>query len=329
LVLEVELGSNQAMRPSRIDEERAAEQFHPALAGGASQEHDATAGSGLEIQTPLFGKAAACGSSVQAVGVALAGRSDVAGRPFLQVREGRGQEAAPDFGLPQAVERLDGGLKAGFAGRDEDGDDAEAEAQANDAAEGIRFVVRTLETGVIVELRVSGQADGPPVFQEGVEDRRGHNAGAWPGLNEAAVQGNGGKNLDFLSVGQDQVFDHVESVEFDGVLGEVGQIPAGRGRGSAHATTAIKGAATEQNAADGAQRRHGVAALVTEALLDGASAEFAQVARQSQPAAGVKDAILDVVGHAACATWPAGMVRPIHAIQALAQSAVEPALHGA
>ena len=156
---------------------------------------------------------------------------DVAGRLRLQRRHTVVGKARPDFGLPPAIERFDGGLQAGLPRWGEDGGEAEPEAQAHHAAHGIAMLMRALEDIVVIELDVAGKADRAPVREQELYGAfRGHLQDG-PGPDQAAVEGDHGQHFDVgAAAPQVQALDDVDAIEFDLALGDRGQVPSPVGR---------------------------------------------------------------------------------------------------
>jgi hypothetical protein len=75
-------------------------------------------------------------------------------------------ETSPDFGLPAAVEVLDGRLESTLLGRREDRNDPEPQAGLHDAAERTLPVMAPLKDGVVVELDIGGQSEFAPMLYE-------------------------------------------------------------------------------------------------------------------------------------------------------------------
>src|SRR5580765_6748667 len=116
----------------------------------------------LEIQVPGGRDGAPGGRAVDAERGPVPHGRDVTGGLRLPRGHTLEGEARPDFSLPPAIERFDGGLQAGLPRRGEDGGEAEPEAQAHHAAHGVAMLMRTLEDIVVIELDVAGKADRAP-----------------------------------------------------------------------------------------------------------------------------------------------------------------------
>lgn len=281
---------------------------------GASQEDDASHGRCLQVERPRVGEGKSSGSVEDELAMSFSGGVDVSAGAFAQVVEGVWEEAIPDFGLPESVEGFDGGLEAGFARRGKDGRDAEAQAQADDASQGIGKIMWSLEAGVVVELSVSGQADEPPVFEEAVEDDVGDDALVRPGSVETAMEGDAGEDVDIVAAWQSESFDDVEGIEFDAFVGEIGEIPPSWRRRPSDAFSAIEESASMEDASDGADGGSELAGLAQKEL-DGQGAAFAEIAGGEQ-GADFNDAHFDVVLESSGASWQGGSIAPVDAIEA-------------
>jgi hypothetical protein len=157
------------------------QQFQGAVIVGSAKKHQASLGMALQVQSPVGSDGAPWRGGFGARCMSLAGSSDVAVGAFLESAQGRMLEASPHFGLPTAIEAFDGGLEAGFARRDENGNHLQAEAKADDATQGIGIKVGTLKARVIVELSIRRQAKGSPMAQNEFQSVGGTNGLARPG----------------------------------------------------------------------------------------------------------------------------------------------------
>src|SRR6476659_2758823 len=130
-----------------------------AVFGRAPDVDHLAAGRRLEIQVAGGRDGASGRRAVDAERGAVPHGRDVAGRLRLQRRYTVVGKARPDFGLPPAIERFDGGLQAGLPRWGENRGEAKPEAQAHHATHGITMLMRALEDIVVVELDVARQAD--------------------------------------------------------------------------------------------------------------------------------------------------------------------------
>lgn len=123
-------------------------------------------------------------------------------------------EPTPDLLLPAAVEVLSRILHAGFPRGREDGGDAEAGTQPDDASQRITMLMRALKAVVVVELRVGRQAEFPPVGLQVRDDGASGKRGPRPSPWKRGVNRGDGQDFDFRAIGQIQPFDDVKAVEF-------------------------------------------------------------------------------------------------------------------
>ena len=183
--------SNQTANPVRGRQVGPSQQFDDAAIVGASQVDDAADRMGLQIERPRGRKDASFRSGVRARSVTTSSGGDIAFGTRLKFLESGGIEALDDLALPESVERFDGGLEAGLARRREDGSDAQSEAKADDASEGIGKIMGPLKARVVVELSVGRQAVLSPTLQQSLEDEVGGDVETRPGIDEPAVKGDG------------------------------------------------------------------------------------------------------------------------------------------
>ena len=145
-------------------------------------------------------------------------------------------ETLPEFGLPQAVEALDGGLEAGLARRGKNGHHALGQAKADQPTEAANGAGRACKTGVIVHLQINRSSPPPPVRPEnGGDGLHPPTRGRRFGQHQLAPQGNGIEHLHRTLAAQLQSLHHVELVEFRPTGADLGQIPPRRRRGIAPA----------------------------------------------------------------------------------------------
>lgn len=323
--IEVDLGADQAVGPAVVHGERAAEDRDAPAGVGASDEDGASGDGGRRVGRPARGEGPpgdGVGQSPMPEAVGL----DVAVGDGGKVEEGAVSEAIPHLLLPEAVEAFDRGLEAGLPRGDEDRRDAQGQAEPCDAAEAVLGVV-TGEDGVVVELRVDGKAEFPPVPGQRALDEAGGDQVGGPGANQAGVERDGVQDFDAEAALDDQAFHGVEAVHLGGKGGGVGEVPgAGRGR-AADAPASVEQAAAFEDATDGADVGRGVAAF-PERAMDRFGAVLAQIAvaeftaqRGDETFGGARGA----VGGASRAARPVGEVEEV---QPAAAGTVEPSLDG-
>jgi hypothetical protein len=311
--LEFDFGSDESAKPVRCGEIGMAQDVEVAAIVGAAKVDETAFRECLQVERPWFGKSGAQWGAQCLLVMVLSGRVDVSAGTVAKVVEGIVREAEPDLFLPESVEGFDGGLEAGFVRGSKNGRDAEAQAEADDAADGIGKIMWSLESRVVVELCVGGQAEESPVFDEAIENDVGDNALVRPGCGEMAVEGHAGEDVDVGAVGQVQAFDDVEGVEFDAFVCEVGEIPTARRRRATDANSAIEDSASFEDASDGAKGGSDLAGVDQEAV-DGDGAAFAEVAG-GELGPDLNDAFLDVVSGSASASRRGRLIVEFDAIK--------------
>jgi hypothetical protein len=329
--VQVHLGPDQAVGPPRIDRETPAQQLHFSAGRRAPQEHQPAAWRCLQVQPPLARERPPRRGRLDAGRRSLPCSQHVPARLTLQPRQRLVVEAGPHLGLPAAVEALDGRLEPGLTGRDKHWHDLQAEAGSGHAADRVRAGVRAVEEGVVVELRIGGQANVLPVLRQGLHDGFGRN-GTFPRPrgDQAAMQGHAVENLDLDAAPDDQPFHDVEAVEFRAPAGHVRQIPPPRWRWSPDTVAVVERSPPLQDAADGSRGRRVRDALGQQRAVDRLGAELTEVAGVPELLADAQDEVLQLAFRPVDGRGQAaGAVAPIHPIQALASGATDPALHGA
>ena len=127
----------------------------------------------------------------------------------------------PNFALPQAIEPFDGILQTRLARRRKHWDDAQRQTQAGDATHRVGIVVCPLEHIIVVKLGVVGEPVGSPAPQQrlygGSRSALPHD----PGIGQRAMQADTGQQADQRTVGNLQVLNEVEAVEFCFATGRV------------------------------------------------------------------------------------------------------------
>lgn len=250
-----QLAAHQAVGPVALDEDGFPEQAKASPPVGAAQKDDACLlGRPRDGSRP--GVARWGGLSVGRMPLPV--RGDLGTGTLLQGAQMGVPPAVPDLALPEVVEVFDVGLKAGFARRGEDRDDAQTQAKMHHPAQAAGLGVRSLKAGVVVELGEVGTIVGAPVSGHGGEDGVGRAIGARPALGQPAVQRQGIEDIAQRTVFEDQAFHEIEGVEFGTVVGHGGQIPAGRGWRAALTTRAGEAGARDK-AGQGAGRGGGQA----------------------------------------------------------------------
>jgi hypothetical protein len=317
------------MLPQRVYLEGTTQQLNLPLPVAATQEDQPPLGVRLQVQTPVprEGPTPRCGLDPNCRTLPMC--RHIAGRLYLQPLQRRMVEPCPHFGLPQAVEALDGPLEAHLPGRNKHGHDSQAQADTRHTANGVGVNLRPLEERVVVELRVVRQADRPPVLHQGFHHESGRNCGrVRPGHHQAAVQGDAIENLDRSASTNDQPLDQVEAVQFGTPVRDPGQVPTRTGRGTTDSPTAVQGSASLQDQADRANGRRIGQATGEPRAVDGGCPELAEVTGLTQLLAEGQHQVLPLpLGAIDRRGQATRVVGPVHAIEALSLGAFDPALH--
>jgi hypothetical protein len=199
-------------------------------------------------------------------------------------------EATPNLGLPESIEAFDVGLEADFPRRGEDGNNAQTQAQADDLADDVWAVMRSLEAGVIVELGEGGQAVFLPKGAQALEGKSGGEAWGDPSGHLRAQEAFGGVGVNEAETFDGQILNAIEGVDLGALESDGGQMPARGGRWAADAGFGVEPTAAQQNARDGAHRRQRrIGEAKAEGLADGNWADEAKIAVQGQRSAQLAD----------------------------------------
>lgn len=250
LMSEVHFAAHESMWPIAIDREGSAEEIDVAVLSAAAQKDHSAFERGAEVELEAFGEAAPLGCEFSAGGGLGAIGCDIACRDARQGFDIGEVVALPDLALPQSIEAFDGILEARLARWGEDRDHSECQTQPADTSDGVRELMRSLEYCGVVKLRISGQPVTAPALNQGLQRRPSAGPLHDPGLGQCAVQASAGEYIDKGAVGDLQVFNEIEAIEFGSPTGQIGQIPAlGRCRPALSVHT-IKRAATRKHSVD-------------------------------------------------------------------------------
>ena len=157
LMYEVNFAAHQSMHPTAIDREDFAEQMDAAVIVGPADKDHRTLEWGAEVEREAPRKASPVGRGFSpGSGFAAIGRNVALGNG-RQARDIGKVVALPDLALPKSVEAFDRVLEARLARRGKHGDDLEGQTQPADAPDRVGKLMRPLEDGIVVELRVAGQ----------------------------------------------------------------------------------------------------------------------------------------------------------------------------
>ncbi len=290
--IQIDLGSNQSMRPVLIHKQAMAQNAYPALLACAAQKDDTAVRMSLKIESPRSGKRPACGCPLYAAAQMTAVGRNVSSRLNLQGSQRLVMKSLPDFCLLAGIEALDGSLKAGFPWRRKDWGHPQAQTKPGDPPDGIWKMVGSLKAGVVVELHTNRKAKYSPMLSEGVNDFGSRYAGIWPRGYQAAMERDTVEDIHMGAAFDHQVFDHIEAVKFAVSLGHISQVPAGRRRLMTNPASAIKNSPALQdppNSASGGRVRH---ATTKQLSMNCRSAIFTQVAHLFKLAANHQHKVL-------------------------------------
>lgn len=191
----------------------------------------------------------------------------------------------PDFLLPQMVEALIEILRPMLARRRKDRGDSQRQAKADDLPQHIRMRVRSLEARVVVELGIGRATVRPPVGLQPLTEPARAQGGTDPRASDRAPQGPGGQHVQPGTGFQREVFDDIKGVQFRRACRHVGQIPARRRGGAAHAPHGIQRPMRFEHTPDGAQARSSAfGSFGEQSIEDGLCANESQVALTEFPA---------------------------------------------
>jgi hypothetical protein len=165
--VQVNLSSDQTMRPVVIHRKAVPQKANLSLLVSPAQEDNVAVRACLEVQLPAIGKRVSCRSLLDASSESVAVGSHVPGRLCLHGRHRVIMKALPDFSLPAGIVAFDCRLKASLLNRDKDRDDSQAQAKSHDTADRVPKLMSPLETGVVIELSVSRKPKDAPTLGEG------------------------------------------------------------------------------------------------------------------------------------------------------------------
>jgi hypothetical protein len=327
--VEVELATDEAVRPELVDGEGVAEQADLATIIGSSEEDDLACGMSLKVLPPRLGEGLPEGGCQDAFGGSGSCGGNESGGLILKSLQGVEMEASPDLGLPAAVVALDGGLEAGLARGSEDGGHLQGEAKTGDTAEVIGILMGSLEPRVVVELGVAGQTDLTPVFEQCQGSALRRDGRSWPRGCQAAVKGDGIKDFDVDSAFNDKAGDDVDAIALDLTGADPRQVPTARRGWAPRPSTTIQNSPPLQDATDRANRGDLALSLLDQFSPDRDITVLSQIACLLEFSAKFENLFLgilaDPIGRLAQRTGK--VVRPVHAIQPLFLGAINPAVN--
>lgn len=237
----------------------------------------------------------------------------------------------PDLLLPEPIKVFDHGLEARLERRREDWSNAQCEAKTHDAPDDLRMVMAALETHIVVELRVSGQAVLAPVGAQGIKNKRSRSHLRGPGGNVRSPKRPCGKDLEQPETFHPQVFDHVKGVYLGELLRGRGKIPARRWRGPTNPMVIIEQTVAAKNTSDCPHTGHNAEMrLAEEHLVNGLRTNEPQGAiGRELPAQGADLPFQDGLRLIGDSSWSVRASLPIHARQRLVAGSIQPSRYRA
>jgi hypothetical protein len=319
--VQIELASNQAMLPVRIDFEAVGQDAGVALVIRTADEDDL----GIDASgKTLRGPEGARGSGLLAILRLEVMGDDEAFGAVLQTGAGSVVEAPPDFGLPEMIEGLDLVLNAVLARGSEDGRNPQAQAEQSDRAKSVRMVVRTMEAQIVIELSIDGEAVGSPVGQHRDLGEAGGNCWVQETAAKPSMQRDCVEDLNLAHSLNDQTLDDIEGIQLGASGRDIGQVPTRRRRGATHASGRFDQALTLEHIGDGgtAGQRSAGWRFGAESAEDGDGSVFTQGVPVAQSMAQVHD-LLHEIGRQ-CVGWLFGAMQLVVKVNSIETTVTGP-----
>jgi hypothetical protein len=325
--IQVHLRTDQPVSPVSVHREGPPQHFGSALGVRAPHVHHAAFEPGLEVQTPVPWERTPWRRRLDPIRAMTPQRRDMAPRPIGQGVQVRMREPPPDLHLPGTVVVLDGRLEARLARRHEHRDDTQAQAQPTDAPDDIGVGMRPLEDRVVVELRITRQAELPPVLNQALDHELRRDAlPPWPGGDQAAMERDAIEDLDLGTATDDQALNDIDAVELPAAAGHLRQIPTRRRRRSPHPMPPVQHAPTAEDPVDGPLRGQRLDAAGPEGIEDRLGPEETQVTLGLQSAAHLEDQVFEGSSDPLGGPGDRRAIGPIDPVEALAVRMVDPAI---
>jgi len=278
VVVEVYLGTNEAMRPVRIDEISMAEERGNTASVSAADEDDRAGRMRLQIECEIGRKRSACWGAFGARCVPKSSGYKPSVRALLKFGHGCMFEAMPDLRLPAAVEAFDSILKPRFARRRKDRSHPKQQASSNDLTNGVRVLMRALKNERIVELCVRGKTGLSLSTCEQLDDVGRTDRKTWPAGDNTPMHRNAGEDGKLSSSSQNQAFNGIERIELATSGCNLGKVPADRRRWSTGASSCIKNTPALEDATDGTPRKDWSNPLLEHRCADRIRSRVSQIA---------------------------------------------------
>jgi hypothetical protein len=318
----VEFTSDQAVRPMFVNKDSSFQKRNGSPIRGAAQEHNLWL---ANLTRQKAGEGQTHWSRVDPGGVTfLMGANELVGM-FLERGQSGVLTAVPDFGLPKMIEAFDFSLEARFSRGCKNWNQTQAQTQMDDATQAAGDSVRTLKAGVIVKLSVVRQAKESPVGRQAGQHIQSCKSRLWPSCGQAAIEGNTIEDRDGGAVPYDQVFNEIEGIQFDAAMGQLRQIPPGRGRSETAAASRNEQASPVQYSFDGPGAGRLKNLFLLKSAADSPGAELTQRTMFFEPRTQVENAFDQAWGSAVAWLWIAARtIPPVNSLKPLALRTMKP-----
>jgi len=330
LGIQIHLAAHQPMSPLSVHFKPTSEQISLSTLIGASQKDQTPARSSLQIKPKPFGKASPRRSRLQPCSDAFAIRADIFGRLTSEGGQRLVLESGPNFCLPSPIETLDRGLKASLAWRGEHRHYVQTQAEPHDRTNYVSMLMRALENGVVIELRIVWQPHLLPMTYQRFPGQPRVHTFTRPSINQTAMQRNCSQDLYPDTTTNDQPLDDIELVKLCGLTGHSRDVPAWRRRRPSATPSRVEYAMPVQYPINCARRRCSGFKLAQQLPVNCLRTIFAQRTFVAEFLSQNEDSIFhSTIGAVMNCLWNGRTIAQIDAIQPLTFGALDPALHRA
>lgn len=328
--VEIDLAACESMRPVGRQAKAVAEHVDFRRLITSSQEDHGACRIGRQIQSEALRERTANRRMVSSPYAACSMRSHIGRRQLAKMRHVRDFMALPYLALPQGIETFDRILEAVLSWRRKYRNDTQGKAQAADPADRIGPLMRTLELRAIVELRIDRQSITSPTLDESLQSELCRGLLQGPSVHQTAMDAGAGKHRHERPIGDLQLFNKVEAVEFRVTCRDRRQIPATRRRRPTLTPSAVLRSISRQSAVDRSAGRHHRRLLSLQRTLNRLCAALAEHAVRTKDVAKLQQTLLGGVVDAIPAHGAAWRpVIEIHTVQALTRSSLNPQIYRA
>lgn len=326
--IEIDISTNETMKPVGIDWERAPEKRDGSAIGGPSDEDETSGGMSLKIERPWIGKGVARRGLTNTNGVTATPCQDIGGGSLLERGDRIVLESGPDFVLPKPVETLDRILKAWLAGWSENRNNVKAQAEPHHASNDVTVLVGPLKQSVVVELSIVGQSPTTPVADRKRGDDFGCHLLPRPGVRQTTVNRDYVQHFNIDPPTNDEPGDHVEGIDLCAARDHLGQIPAGRRRWTSNSSAPIDRTRAEEDSRDGSGRGDCRRTLTTELLANGKITELTERAEVPEFFSDRQDQRFGRLEDTVCwPGWPSRTIGEIDSVESAGSGAGNPSLN--